>query len=84
MSIAYITYFGLARLLSHLTRPRPAAGVELGRYRFDRKARAWIPRETRPRRPAGLTHPSPRISVDSGRTAPYPKEDSIIRIPSIQ
>ena len=64
MSIAYIAYFGLARLFSPLTRPRPAADDVAARYRFDRRTRTWVPRYGSRSRPVHLMRPVARITVD--------------------
>ena len=43
MSIAYVAYFVIARLLMSVTRPRPAREERPARYRYDRVNGRWVP-----------------------------------------
>jgi len=47
MSIAYVAYFGLARLLGRFATPRRDP-LDCSRYHFDRRTRTWVPIGRRP------------------------------------
>ena len=48
MSITYVAYFGLARLLGRFATPRRVDPLDCSRYHFDRRTRAWVPIGRRP------------------------------------